>query len=186
MRTAMENMTKQNRLADYELDYFNKLSDDEIPWDMHGPEFMRKNRRDACEANGIDISNLKENELYGFPTEFRFFPNMLGPVAGNTYGLFRSRPNGDDPNSTIWDVFFMFRYAEGEEPEINYETVEWDNYPTDRMPGTFLQDWRITPLYQKGMHSRALPGCRFNKQEANALHTHLMLDRIIGRDYEDV
>jgi hypothetical protein len=111
---------------------------------------------------------------------------MLGPIAGNTYGLFRSRPHGDNPNEAIWDVYFMFRYGEEEPPEVNYETVEWDNYPTDRMPRTFLQDWRITPLYQKGMHSRVLPGCRFNKQEANALHTHLMLDKIIGRDFEEV
>ncbi len=186
VRTAMENMVMQGRLADYELDYFNGLSDDEIPWDMQGPEFMRKNRRDACTAQGIDISDLEETELYGFPTEFRFFPNMLGPIAGNTYGLFRSRPHGDNPNEAIWDVYFMFRYGEEEPPEVNYETVEWDNYPTDRMPRTFLQDWRITPLYQKGMHSRVLPGCRFNKQEANALHTHLMLDKIIGRDFEEV
>ena len=166
--------------------YFDGLKDEEIPWGMLGPQFMMKNRRDACAAKGIDLSQLKDNELYGFPTEFRFFPNQIGPIAGNSYGLFRSRPNGDDPNSCIWDMMFMFQYAEGEEPETEYETIDWRDHPGDKMPETFLQDWKTTPLYQAGMHSWALRGCRFNKQEANALHTHKLLDIIIGRDFEDL
>ena len=186
IREAMKNMVSQNRLEQYELDYFDGLKDEEIPWDMPGPQFMMKNRREACAAKGIDLSQLKDNELYGFPTEFRFFPNQIGPIAGNSYGLFRSRPNGDDPNSCIWDMMFMFQYAEGEEPETEYETIDWRDHPVDKMPETFLQDWKTTPLYQAGMHSWALRGCRFNKQEANALHTHKLLDIIIGRDFEDI
>jgi hypothetical protein len=46
-------MVAQSRLEQYELDYFDGLSDDEIPWDMLGPQFMMKNRRDACTAKGI-------------------------------------------------------------------------------------------------------------------------------------
>mgnify|MGYP000358964471 CR=1 FL=1 len=74
---AMKNMVSQNRLEQYELDYFDGLKDEEIPWGMLGPQFMMKNRRDACAAKGIDLSQLKDNELYGFPTEFRFFPNQI-------------------------------------------------------------------------------------------------------------
>ncbi|MDG2071241.1 MAG: aromatic ring-hydroxylating dioxygenase subunit alpha [Pseudomonadales bacterium] len=186
IKEAMRNMVSQNRLADYEMEYFEGLSHDDIPWDMEGPAFMMKNRRDSCAAKGIDLSHLEDNELFGFAQEFRFFPNHIGPIAGNSYGLFRSRPNGDDPNSCIWDMMFMFQYAEGEEPETHYETVDWENASGDRMPETFLQDWKTTPKFQAGMHSIALKGCRFNKQEANALHTHKLLDIIIGRDFEDL
>jgi phenylpropionate dioxygenase-like ring-hydroxylating dioxygenase large terminal subunit len=187
IREAMEKMVIQSRMAQYELDYFETLSDDDIDWEMEGPAFMMKNRRDACAAKGIDLSHLKDNELWGFAQEFRFFPNHLGPIAGNSYGLFRSRPNGDDPNSCIWDMMFMFRYAEGEEPETRYQTFDWENPPDDALfPETFPQDWRTTPLYQAGMKSWALKGCRFNRQEANALHTHKLLDILIGRDFEDL
>ena len=150
---------------------------------MEGPAFMVKNRHDACAAHGIDLSHLTDYQMYGFPTEHRIFPNMLGPVAGNSYGLFRARPNGDDPDSMIWDIYFMFRYGEGEEPDIHYEFIpDWQNYPSDRMPPSFMQDFRTTPLFQKGMHSRGFPGHRYCRQEQNVIHTQKLLDQIIGTD----
>ena len=70
--------------------------------------------------------------MFGFPCEHRLFPNMLGPVAGNSYGLFRARPNGDDPDSMIWDIYFMFNYGDGDVPPIHYEFIpDWKNYPDD-------------------------------------------------------
>ncbi|GIT35202.1 MAG: hypothetical protein Ct9H300mP4_15210 [Gammaproteobacteria bacterium] len=42
----------------------------------------------------------------------------------------------------------MFQYAEGEEPETEYETIDWRDHPGDKMPETFLQDWKTTPLYK--------------------------------------
>ena len=38
IREAMKNMVSQNRLEQYELDYFDGLKDEEIPWDMPGPQ----------------------------------------------------------------------------------------------------------------------------------------------------
>ena len=181
VRKAIETMVIQNRVAQYELDYFDGLS--ELPLEMEGPEFMVQNRIEACKSRGIDISHLKSEQMFGFPTEHRIFPNMLGPVAGNSYGLFRARPNGDDPNSMIWDIYFMFRYGPGDEPEIHYEYIpDWQNYPRDRMPPSFMQDFKTTPLFQKGMHSKGFPGHRYCVQEQNVIHTQKLLDQIIGME----
>ena len=125
VRKAIETMVIQNRVAQYELDRFDSMS--ELPLDMEGPDFMAKLRREACAEHGIDLSHLSDRQMFGFPTEHRIFPNMLGPVAGNSYGLFRARPNGDDPDSMIWDIYFMFRYGEGGKPPTHYE---------------FIPDWR--------------------------------------------
>ena len=120
-RKAIETMVVQNRVAQYELDHFNSL--DELPLEMEGPEFMVQNRRDACSVQGIELSHLSDQQMYGFPTEHRIFPNMLGPVAGNSYGLFRARPNGDDPNSMIWDIYFMFRYGRDDAPDTHLSLI---------------------------------------------------------------
>ena len=106
---------------------------------------------------------------------------MLGPAAGNSFGLFRARPNGDDPDSMIWDIYFMFRYGDGDVPPIHYEFItDWKSYPDDRMPPSFMQDFRTTPLFQQGMHSKAFPGHRYCTQEQNVIHTQKLLDQIIG------
>jgi phenylpropionate dioxygenase-like ring-hydroxylating dioxygenase large terminal subunit len=181
IREAISTMVVQGRAAQYEVDYFDTLK--ELPLDMEGPHFMALNRRDACAAKGIDLSALTDEELYGFPCEHRIFPNMLGPVAGNTFGLFRSRPNGNDPDSCIWDMYFMFRYAEGEEVERDVLYIpDWRNPPPGRITPSFMQDWRTTPLFQAGMHQKSFPGHRFCRQEQNIIHTHKMLDQIIGKE----
>lgn len=180
VREAIATMIVQGRAAQYELDYFDTLK--ELPLDMEGPHFMAVNRRAACAAKGIDLSALTDEELYGFPCEHRIFPNMLGPVAGNSFGLFRARPNGNDPDSCIWDVYFLFRYAPGEAPEPDILYIpDWRNPPPGRITPSFMQDWRTTPLFQAGMHQRSFPGHRFNRQEQNIIHTHKMLDQIIGK-----
>ena len=144
---------------------------------------MIKLRHNACAARGIDLSHLENQQMFGFPCEHRLFPNMLGPVAGNSYGLFRARPNGDDPDSMIWDIYFMFNYGEGEVPPIHYEFIpDWRNYPDDRMPPSFMQDFRTTPLFQQGMHSKGFPGHRYCSQEQNVIHTQKLLDQIIGME----
>jgi hypothetical protein len=144
-------------------------------------ESWYKLRRDACRANGIDLSALTDFELYGFPSEYRVFPNMLGPVAGNSFGLFRARPNGDDPNSAIWDMYWMFRYPEGQEPEpITIFYPDWRNPPEGQIPPSYMQDFLTTPVFQAGMHQKTFPGHRFNRQEQNIVHTHKLLDQIIG------
>ena len=179
VRKAIEIMVIQNRAAQYELDYFDELKD--LPLDMIGPDFMVKLRRDACAARSIDLSHLENQQMFGFPCEHRIFPNMLGPAAGNSFGLFRARPNGDDPDSMIWDIYFMFRYGDGEVPPIHYEFIpDWRSYPDDRMPPSFMQDFKTTPLFQKGMHSKAFPGHRYCRQEQNVIHTQKLLDQIIG------
>lgn len=179
---AIATMVLQGRAEKYELDYFDNLPEltDEM-LDMEGPHFMAMNRRDACAAKGIDLSAQTDEELFGFPCEHRIFPNMLGPVAGNTFGLFRSRPNGNDPDSCIWDMYFMFRYEEGEQPERETLFIpDWRNPPPGKVTPSFMQDWRTTPLFQAGMHQKSFPGHRFNRQEQNIVHTHKLLDQIIG------
>ena len=79
IREAMVKMVIQSRMAQYELDYFDNLSDDDIDWEMEGPAFMMKNRRDACAEKGIDLSHLKDNEFWGFAQEFRFLPQSPRP-----------------------------------------------------------------------------------------------------------
>ncbi|GIT35201.1 MAG: hypothetical protein Ct9H300mP4_15200 [Gammaproteobacteria bacterium] len=49
----MKNMVSQNRLEQYELDYFDGLKDEEIPWECLDQKFMMKNRRDACAPRAL-------------------------------------------------------------------------------------------------------------------------------------
>jgi len=109
-------MAHNRRVAPYEVEYFEGLSDDELPLDMKGPNFLVWLRREACAAQGLDLSHIPDHEMFGFPYEFLHFPNMTGPVAGNSYLNLRIRPNGMDPDSCVFEIRSLFLYGEGKAP----------------------------------------------------------------------
>lgn len=76
--------------------------------------------------------------MFGFPLEFLFFPNMTGPVAGNSYLNLRIRPNGVGPNACIFEIRSLFRFGEGKAPAPQREFIaDWPS-ARDRIPVEIL------------------------------------------------
>lgn len=184
VRQALGYMQHNRRIAPYEVEYFESLSDGDVPLDLRGPDFLVWLRREACAAQGIDLSHLGDEEMFGFPLEFLFFPNVTGPVAGNSFLNLRIRPNGMDPDSCVFEIRSLFLYGDGAAPPPEREFVgDWES-SKDRIPVEFRQDFTMYRRIQQGLHQRSFPGARLNRQEHNDRMYERVIDRYVNGDVE--
>ena len=115
-------------------------------------------------------------------TEIHIFPNasFLPTVEGAF--CYRARPNGDDPDSTIFDIWSLGRYAPGKEPAFRHEF-----YPNPEafkgQNGILEQDFGNMVAVHKGMKSRAWTAARPNpREERNVYNLHRVLHQYIYGD----
>jgi phenylpropionate dioxygenase-like ring-hydroxylating dioxygenase large terminal subunit len=176
---ALAYMIHNRRIAPYEVEYFESLK--ELPLEMKGPDFLVWLRRNACKELGVgDLAHVEDSEMFGFPIEYLFFPNMTGPVAGNSYLNLRMRPNGMDPDSSIFEIRSLFLYPEGKAPEPERDFISDWEADQDRIPVEFLQDFAMYRKIQLGFHQRSLPGHRLNRQEHNARFYERVIDSYLN------
>jgi hypothetical protein len=93
---------------------------------------------------------------------------------------YRARPNGMDPDSCIWDVYSLQRYAPDAEPAVE---VEWSqDHADESFWGKILtQDYQNMGEVQRGMKSRGFAGARPNpKQEVAVANFHQSLSEFMG------
>jgi hypothetical protein len=88
---------------------------------------------------------------------------------------FRGRPNGDNPDSCIFDVWWLGRYAPGKEPPAAHDV--YDTPEAFAGQNSFIeQDFSNLKEVQKGMKSRGFTGARTNPlQETAVSHLHEVL-----------
>jgi phenylpropionate dioxygenase-like ring-hydroxylating dioxygenase large terminal subunit len=106
------------------------------------------------------------------------FPNT-NILQGVTFALcYRARPNGDDPDSCIFEAYALERYPEGEEPKTEWVEAE----PTAEKWGKVLaQDFANMKFVHKGMKSRGFRGALPNPhQEQKIINAHRNLAEFIG------
>jgi nitrite reductase/ring-hydroxylating ferredoxin subunit len=111
--------------------------------------------------------------------DWHIFPNLV-ILIGPTFALcYRARPNGTDPNSSIFEVFTLDRFPEGEEPK-----TEWVHVPEPTKEDWKLilfQDFGNMGAVQKGMKSRGYKGARPSPaQELSVIHFHRQLAAYMG------
>jgi nitrite reductase/ring-hydroxylating ferredoxin subunit len=111
--------------------------------------------------------------------DWHIFPNSA-ILPGITYALcYRSRPNGYDPNSCIFEVYILERYPEGQEP--NTEWVYEPDPGEEKWQRILAQDFKNMPEIQRGMKSRGFAGPRPSpKQEIPIIHFHRTLAEYMG------
>lgn len=113
-------------------------------------------------------------------TDWHLFPNAICLPAIDGAEWYRCRPNGDDPESCIFDVWWLQRYPADKVPPIKH-----DFYPTPEAfkgENRFLeQDFDNLKAVQQGMHSRGFDGQRTNpRQEVAISNFHRALHRYLG------
>ena len=131
------------------------------------------------------MSELMDSTLY------LLFPNFA-PWAGHGQVIsYRHRPNGDDVDSCIMDIYLLNRYPEGSEPPEDAPTFRLgiDQPFSDAAevlgPGlanVFNQDGANLPQVQKGLKaSRKGTVTLGNYQEVRIRHFHQTLEKYINR-----
>ncbi len=127
---------------------------------------------------GIDLSGFTEDQLIN-ADDCYFFPNVVGPIYPGSTTLFRMRPNGLDPLSTIKDLWTLEWPQDGEERPM----VQRKFYPDWSAKDWGLvtnQDYGNMEHVVAGMQSRGCQGLRLNpRQESNVLHMHRVIDRYL-------
>jgi nitrite reductase/ring-hydroxylating ferredoxin subunit len=154
-----------------------ELPDDVTP-DKVLEHLMESIRRDDA-ARGVTWPDIDPAHLAEAGVDWHVFPNMV-ILPAPTYALcYRTRPNGYDPNSCIFEAFALARFAEGEEPETDW--VYAPDASEERWRLILSQDFGNMKEVQKGMHSRGFSGSRPNPLEETAVtHFHRTLARYMG------
>lgn len=117
--------------------------------------------------------------------DWHVFPNtiFLPPAIEAVLG-YRMRPNGNDHESCIFDIWSLERYAPGKEPPIKREFfADWEQ---GDWPLIFQQDFANIPKVQKGMRSRGFKGALTNPvQEQAIINFHRTLRRFMQDPHAD-
>lgn len=156
----------------------------EAPADASTPEIMqhyRKFHREEMERAGAKWPDkLNDAHIAKAGVDWHMFPNQMVLPCIDGAQWYRARPNGDDPESCIYDIWWLERYAPGKEPPVTHEFFE--------SPEAFLgqnafleQDFSNLIAVQQGMHSRGFEGLRPNPvQEMAVINFHHAIERYLA------
>ena len=136
-------------------------------------------RLNAIRDRGYDLTGLDPDDILSSGT-VHLFPNLVGPIAHGNVTLYRARPNGMDPDTTILDYWALEWLPEGAEaPPIVRKF--YDDWSTKDWGLINNQDFGNFVEITKGMKSRGYRGARLNPvQEANVIHHQRVLDRYLA------
>lgn len=143
----------------------------------------------ASEAAGEDFSGRATMSELMDSTLYLLFPNFAPWAGHGTVITYRHRPNGDDPESCVMDIFLLARYPDGAEPPEDAPTFRLGIDEPFKLaaevlgPGlanVFDQDGANLPQVQKGLKaSRKGTVTLGNYQEVRIRHFHQTLMKYI-------
>ena len=129
-------------------------------------------------AEGVDYPRMSLQEYFEGNGDYHVFPTMVILVEKGAVLGYRMRPEGEDPNSCVWDAFSIEHFPTGQAPQTH-----WEVFPNWREAdlGPFLaQDLKNIPDIQAGMHSEGFGGLWLNEvQETTIMNAHRVADRFL-------
>jgi phenylpropionate dioxygenase-like ring-hydroxylating dioxygenase large terminal subunit len=113
-------------------------------------------------------------------TDWHMFPNTICLPSQDGALWYRLRPNGDDPNSCIFDIWSLGRFAPGAEPKVEREVSH--GFEAFKGQCFFLEeDFGNMVAVHKGMKSAGWKGARTNPvQEGQIVNFHKTLREYLG------
>jgi phenylpropionate dioxygenase-like ring-hydroxylating dioxygenase large terminal subunit len=132
--------------------------------------------REELEKRGVAWpAGLTREAISRAGTDWHVFPNsiVLPTVDGALW--YRIRPNRDDPDSCIFDIWCLGRYAPGQEPKVvRKESIGFEAFKGNN---PFLEeDFENMEAVHQGMKSRGWSGARTNPvQEVQVSNFHRAL-----------
>jgi nitrite reductase/ring-hydroxylating ferredoxin subunit len=138
----------------------------------------QERRMKLLASRGFDVADFTPDRMTSAEDVY-WFPNMVGPIYPGSAILFRVRPNGLDPDSSLKDIWVLEWRPPGEErpmPERRFYP-DWTAKDWGQISN---QDYANMAEVQAGMHSRGFQGLRLNeRQEGNIAHMHRVIDRYL-------
>jgi len=112
-------------------------------------------------------------------TDWHIFPNSIVLPTADGALWYRVRPNGDNPDSCVFDIWCLGRYAPGREPQVTRgETIGFEAF---KGKNPFLEeDFANMEAVHEGMQSRGFDGARLNPaQEQQIANFHRAIHRYV-------
>jgi nitrite reductase/ring-hydroxylating ferredoxin subunit len=137
--------------------------------------------REELEKTGVAWpEGLSAEAMHRAGFGWHIFPNFIILPCIDGSLCYRTRPDPENPDECLWDIWSFGRFAQGKAPEVKRTRV--DDYRDFFELNRFLKDDLINlPAVQQGMHSRGFRGLRTNPDQEvciNNLHRviHDMID----------
>jgi len=135
--------------------------------------------REESSKNGTPWPDITFEQVMAAGTDWHIFPNMIFLPTPTTVLGYRARPNGDDPDSCIFEVYSLQRYKEGEAPNVKLEEAD---HRSPEWRKILSQDFDNVGEIQKGMKSQGFRGARPSPvQEQAIINFHAALDGYVGK-----
>jgi len=134
------------------------------------------------EDGGVWPKNLNNDAIIKAGTDWHIFPNNIVLPDEDGAQWYRARPNADDPESCIFEIWWLMRFPEGKEPPIEHQVhAKLEDFKGKNF---FLeQDFSNMINVQQGIHSRGFKGQRTSpQQEVAVTNFHRALHRYLGLD----
>jgi phenylpropionate dioxygenase-like ring-hydroxylating dioxygenase large terminal subunit len=141
--------------------------------------FFADMRRAEAANNGLDLSSYSDRDLSLGPL-WNVFPNVTLPCNAGTVLVFRFRPNGSDPETSLWDKYTFKLLGEHEQPTEpeNVFVADWRDY---KNWGIIIeQDLTNLPIWQLGVRSRGWQGPIWGRSDGNVANLHRALDSYLS------
>ncbi len=154
------------------------LKNEPLPPGRTAMDVYNELRLKMLRSKGLDLSGFTDEQLLS-TDDVNFFPNVVGPIYPGSTTLFRVRPNGLDPDSTLKDLLTLEWPAPGEEREM-CERKFYPDWAAKDWGLVTNQDYANMAHVQAGMKSRGCTGLRLNpRQEHNVIHMHEVIDQYL-------
>ena len=155
---------------------------------LKGIEFQQE----AALAEGAGWPDVTLEQLGKAGTDWHVFPNLVFLMWHDGVLAYRARPDGANPDSCIYDIWSLVRYAPGKEPplkrEFFYGPDDWKTNVVENFGLILSQDFQNMGEVQLGMKSSGFEGSRTNPlQEGTVTNFHRTLynyvyGSVVGHD----
>lgn len=128
---------------------------------------------------GVDYPVMDMPTYFAGNGDWHIFPTLVLLVEKSCVLGYRVRPDGDDPNRCIFEMFSLEHFSEHEEPDsVWQEFANWREH--DGWGQLPTQDLKNIADIQAGMHSRGFTGHWLNRVQETSVHNqHVIADRFL-------
>ena len=149
-------------ISDYAIAAARRLQDD--PVDPHdfpavNARYRELHREEYGKAGAKWPERITSQDIEDAGTSIHIFPNSIFLPCIDGALWYRARPNGDDPDSCIYDIWWIARFAEGKEPKVEHVFFKDVEAFVAANANPFLaQDFGNLRAQQQGVKSRGFKG----------------------------
>lgn len=146
---------------------------------------MQQFHKEAAEKDGAGWPAISFEDQYKAGTDWHVFPNMIFLPYPDGALFYRARPDGNDPDRCIYDIWSLARFAPGKEPPLEREFYwgpdDWQTDMEQRFGKILAQDFENMSQVQRGMKSAGFKGSRTSpRQEVALSNFHRVLHEMLG------